>query len=221
MKHGCALFDLDGTLVDTAPDFILVLNQMRSQQGLPALPEATIRKTVSGGAREMVKLAFGGQSGEPAFDAHLAEFLDLYGQLIGRGESRSLLFPGLTGLLQELRARQIPWGIVTNKPDRFASQLITTLALEPAVLICPDHVTRAKPDPEPLLLACEMIGSPAEQSIYVGDHQRDIEAGRNANMQTVVVGWGYFDEPEPLSAWQAHHMADSAQQLSDLLLAQL
>lgn len=217
MTLAAVLFDLDGTLVDTAPDFIAVLNAMRQDHQLEPLAADTIRNTVSGGAREMVKLAFGGQPGEAKFDALLTEFLHRYGEQVFAGQSQSVLFPGFDSLLPTLERKNIPWGIVTNKPERFAKALLPGLNINPATLICPDHVSEPKPAPEALLLACQQLLVDPRQSVYLGDHHRDIIAGRNAEMKTIAVGWGYFDEPNPQETWQADYLVHTTEQLATLL----
>lgn len=210
------LFDLDGTLIDTAPDFIRCLNELRQQDGLPALPAHDIRRSVSNGARAMVRIGF---SLEPDHSDYLAKhtaFLDLYEAGVAV-ETR--LFEGMDSLLVSLEQRNIPWGIVTNKPVRFAEPLVKALGLAErcASLVCPDHVTDRKPHPEALFLACKQIGVNPEQGIYVGDHVRDIEAGRNARMKTIAVRYGYIEEPETVDLWQADMIADTVNDLAKLL----
>ncbi len=214
VKVDCILFDLDGTLLDTAPDFAHILNSMRKEQRLPALDPQIIRDTVSGGARKMVGLAFGGQQGEPKFDKNLATFLERYHEQIINLTSHSQLFDGMDTLLHTLENKNIAWGIVTNKPERFSTPLMTQLNLKPQVLICPDHVNEAKPSPEPLLLACEKLNKKPATSIYVGDHKRDIDSAIAANMKSVVANWGYFSEENPKEAWQADCLAQTP---SDIL----
>lgn len=210
------LFDLDGTLIDTAPDFILCLNQLRQQHGLPNLPADDIRPSVSNGARAMIRVGFGLEPEHPDYLARHTAFLDLYEAGVAI-ETR--LFEGMDTLLQSLEARNIPWGIVTNKPARFASPLIQALGLAErcASLICPDHVAQRKPDPEPLFLACQQIGADPARAIYVGDHERDIEAGRNAGMKTIAVRYGYIEAPEAVDLWQADIVANTVTDLAKLL----
>lgn len=210
------LFDLDGTLVDTAPDFIRCLNQLRQHHGLPALPAEQIRPSVSNGARAMIRVGFGL---EPEHDGYLEKhsaFLDLYEAGVA---VETTLFPGMNKLLANLESRTIPWGIVTNKPARFAEPLIEALGLAQrcATLICPDHVTERKPHPEPLLLACRQIQASPVKSIYIGDHERDIAAGRNAGMHTIAVRYGYIEHPETIDLWQADHVVDTVSDLAKLL----
>lgn len=215
-QPSAVLFDLDGTLIDTAPDFIRCLNLLRQQHGLSALPAEQIRRSVSNGARAMIRVGFGLEPEHPDFPGKHTAFLDLYEAGVAV-ETR--LFEGMDPLLLSLEQRGIPWGIVTNKPERFAAPLIQALGLADrcASLVCPDHVTDRKPHPESLFLACTQIGAAPEQTVYVGDHQRDIEAGRNARMKTIAVRYGYIEEPETVDLWQADIVADTVSDLAKLL----
>jgi len=210
------LFDLDGTLMDTAPDFIRCLNELRGKHGLEALPPGLIRRSVSNGARAMVRVGFELEPDHPDYLEKHTAFLDLYEQGVAV-ETR--LFDGMDSILRSLEARNIPWGIVTNKPARFAIPLVSALGLDDrcAVVVCPDHVTHRKPHPESLQLACERMGTAADKGIYVGDHERDIEAGRNAGMTTIAVRYGYIEEPHTVDLWQADLIADTVQDLAKLL----
>lgn len=210
------LFDLDGTLIDTAPDFIRCLNQLRKTNGLCALPDEHIRRSVSNGARAMIRIGFGLEPDHPQYLEKHAAFLDLYEAGVAL-ETR--LFEGMDELLKTLEAQRIPWGIVTNKPARFAVPLIRSLDLADrcAALVCPDHVQHRKPHPEALLLASRQIGIDPGAGIYVGDHERDIEAGRNAGMKTIAVRYGYIEEPDAVDLWQADLIADTVTDLAKLL----
>jgi len=213
---GAVLFDLDGTLVDTAPDFIRCLNQLRRQQGLDDLPAEKIRPSVSNGARAMIRVGFGLEPEDPGFRENLEAFLDLYEAGVGE---ETTLFEGIESLLRSLESRAVPWGIVTNKPLRFAAPLLDALGLARrcAAAICPDHVSNSKPDPEGLFLACEQIGIRPDSAIYIGDHARDIEAGRNAGMKTIAVRYGYIEAPDAIDLWQADVIADTVSDLAKLL----
>jgi phosphoglycolate phosphatase len=198
------LFDLDGTLVDTAPDFVRVLNNMRDKYGRPALASEKIRPAVSAGARTMVKVGFPEYELEsPEFAQLRQEFLDAYGADICQ---ESQLFTGLDALLERLEARGIPWGIVTNKPRIYSEALLLALNLAQrcAVLVCPDDVSQTKPHPEPMYLACKQLNVDPIQTVYIGDHLRDIQAGNNAQMTTIAVGFGYIVEGEDINDWQAN-----------------
>ena len=210
------LFDLDGTLLDTAPDFIRCLNQLRQHHGLAPLPPEHIRRSVSNGARAMIRVGFGLEPDHPDYLEKHTAFLDLYETGVAV-ETR--LFEGLDTLLQALEQRHIPWGIVTNKPVRFAAPLVEALGLDQrcSVLVCPDHVSQRKPHPEALILACRQLGAPPAQAVYVGDHERDIEAGRNAGMTTIAVRYGYIEAPETVDLWQADLVVDTVSDLANLL----
>ncbi|MGP9834094.1 HAD family hydrolase [Marinobacter sp. NSM] len=210
------LFDLDGTLIDTAPDFIRCLNLLRQQHNLEPLPPEYIRRSVSNGARAMIRVGFELEPEHPDYLEKHTAFLDLYGAGVA---VETTLFEGMDELLLNLENRSIPWGIVTNKPARFAIPLIEALGLAQrcATLICPDHVTERKPHPEPLFLACREIGAEPQQAIYVGDHERDIEAGRNAGMHTIAVRYGYIEQPESVDLWQADIIVDTVSDLAKLL----
>ncbi|AMQ87858.1 phosphoglycolate phosphatase [Marinobacter sp. LQ44] len=210
------LFDLDGTLIDTAPDFIRCLNMLRQQHELAPLPAEHIRRSVSNGARAMIRVGFGLEPEHPDYLEKHTAFLDLYEAGVA---IETTLFEGMDELLLDLERRSIPWGIVTNKPARFAIPLIEALGLAErcATLICPDHVAERKPHPESLLLACREIGAEPKQAVYVGDHERDIEAGRNAGMRTIAVRYGYIEQPESVDLWQADIIVDTVSDLAKLL----
>lgn len=211
------LFDLDGTLVDTAPDFIRVLNVIRGRYDREPLPHDTIRAAVSAGARAMVQVGFPELSlDSPEFGRIRQEFLDLYAEGLAE-ESR--LFDGMETVLSTLEARGIPWGVVTNKPRVYSVPLLAGLNLDRrcGVLVCPDDVTRTKPDPEPLFLACRNLSVEPARSAYVGDHVRDIDAGRNAGMPTVAAAWGYIVNGEDPRDWRADLFADAVTDLLPLL----
>ena len=210
------LFDLDGTLIDTAPDFIRCLNMLRQQHELAPLPAEHIRRSVSNGARAMIRVGFGLEPEHPDYLEKHTAFLDLYEAGVA---IETTLFEGMDELLLDLESRSIPWGIVTNKPARFAIPLIEALGLAErcATLICPDHVAERKPHPESLFLACREIGAEPKQAIYVGDHERDIEAGRNAGMRTIAVRYGYIEQPESVDLWQADIIVDTVSDLAKLL----
>jgi phosphoglycolate phosphatase len=209
-------FDLDGTLIDTAPDFYTVLNGMLREAGLAELPYEKVRAQVSNGGGAVVRAGFGGNVGEPEFDARLKEFLDRYVEHLAVGTT---LFDGMELVLSRLEKNNIPWGIVTNKPARFTVPLLAGLKLTDRVgpVICPDHVAERKPHPEGLLNAAAMVGAEPSRCIYVGDHIRDIEAGRRAGMTTIGVLFGYLDKGEDPYAWQADHYAADTAELLQLL----
>ena len=210
------LFDLDGTLLDTAPDFALVLNIMKRRRDQQCIPYARVRETVSDGARALVTMAFNIQPDEPDFEPLRAELLSLYDQHLGT-ETRP--FEGIPELLGALGDRQLPWGVVTNKPSWLAEPLLQRISLHPpmSVLICPDHVTHTKPDPEPMLLACTRLHTQPAHTVYIGDHDRDIQAGRAAGMPTVAAAYGYVHSAAAVASWQADFEVGHASDILPLL----
>lgn len=210
------LFDLDGTLLDTAADFTRVLNSLLSEHGLPPQHYDAVRRRVSDGARAVVNLGFTLTPEDPAFDGLLTAFLDRYEQALSEQTS---LFPGMDEQLQALEARHIAWGIVTNKPERFTVPLLRQIGLSErcATAICPDHVRERKPAAEPILLACSQLGIDASEAVYVGDHRRDIEAGRNAHMPTIACRYGYISEGEQPEDWNPDRIINTPQELLSAL----
>lgn len=213
------LFDLDGTLIDTAADFIRIIQQMCREEGRPLVAPELIRTQVSEGARAMVKLVYPElQLEDPVFLQHRQRFLDMYGADIAVDTD---LFDGMYPLLEQLEENDIPWGIVTNKPRWLSEALLQALNLSErcAVLVCPEDVTRTKPDPEPMYLAAKQLNLAAEDCIYVGDHPRDIDAGRHAQMLTILAAYGYlpFQYKDDLNAWQADHIVHTVAELHQLI----
>ncbi len=207
------LFDLDGTLLDSAPDMLATANRMRADRGLPAMALAELRPHVSKGARAMLAAAFPQMEQVPR-EALVPEFLAVYEQELGR---HSGVFDGVEALLQALEAAGTTWGIVTNKPEYLARQIVPQLGWQQrcAVLIGGDTFAEKKPHPMPLLAAAERIGLPAKACIYVGDDERDIVAARAAGMPSVAALWGYRDADEQPAAWGADVMCDSPVELAD------
>ncbi|MDX9874951.1 MAG: HAD-IA family hydrolase [Spongiibacteraceae bacterium] len=210
------LFDLDGTLIDTAPDFVVVLNRLLERHGQQPLAAERIRQTVSDGAGALVTLGFGVTAEDPRHEPLRQQLLELYGTHLA---VESQLFAGMEQLLDALDAARIAWGVVTNKPLLYADPLMRALALDTrcGTLICPDHVQRRKPDPEALLLACERLGASPVHSIYVGDHRRDIEAGQRAGMVTIACTYGYILAHDPCHGWGADYVIDTPNDLFELL----
>ena len=196
------LFDLDGTLIDSAPDLAGACNEMRAERGLAALPYERLRAMVGAGARGMVGAGFGLTPADVGYAALRDEFLARYEARMTR-ETR--VFAAIQPLLASLRQRELPWGIVTNKAARFAEPLVDWLGLagEVAALVCGDTTPHAKPHPAPLLEAARRMGVAAADCVFVGDDRRDVEAGRAAGMRTVIAAWGYLGEGDPLDAWAA------------------
>lgn len=214
------LFDLDGTLVDSAPDLAGATNEMLLARELPLLPLEQLRPMAGAGARGMMGLAFQVTPQDPPFEALKAEFFDRYEARLLR-ETRA--FEGVEALLAGLESQGLGWGIVTNKSERFALPLTAGLGLDrrAAAVIGGDTTPHAKPHPEPLFEAARRAGVAPEHCIYVGDDHRDITAGRAAGMQTVAVSWGYLGRGEPIEAWGADAIARRPQDLLALVRAAL
>jgi 2-phosphoglycolate phosphatase len=215
-KPEAVLFDLDGTLLDTAPDFHWVINQLLAEHHLPEQPYAELRKHVSNGANAMLKAAFNVTDEHANLPRLHQQMLDLYAQHVA---TDSQLFPGIANLLKALDANQIPWGIVTNKPERFTTPILAELQLtqRSASVICPDHVSQIKPDPEALLLACHQIKAAPQNCIYIGDHKRDIEAGNRAKMFTIGALYGYINESDNPADWHANSYVDHANRILSVI----
>ena len=211
------LFDLDGTLLDTAPDFVTVVNRLLEEEGRAPMTAERIRAAVSNGSRALVERAFDIDEKHADFPRLRERLLELYaGNLL----VDTIPFPGITRLLGVLGEHGLAWGVVTNKPAWLAEPLLQRAALAPPlqVLVCPEHVQRTKPDPEPLTLACARLGCAPAQAVYIGDHRRDIDAGRGAGMRTIAAGWGYLEAGESAHDWQADHTVATVAEAQRLIL---
>jgi len=210
------LFDLDGTLIDTAPEFIHIAAQLRREANLPEADAKTIWHAVSDGAIGMVQAALEIPPTDPALEFWRQRFLDHYESGLG---AHSHPYPGIRELVSSLQSHEIPWGVVTNKLSRFAKPLMSLMAFVPEahVILTPDDVVRPKPDPESLLLACAQLQCSASDTIFVGDHRRDIEAGMSAGCQTIAASYGYLAEDESAADWGADAVANSSQELQNLI----
>jgi len=216
LLKGPVLFDLDGTLIDSAPDLAGAGDEMRLARGLPPFGVQHFRPMVGSGARGMVAQAFGVGPDDASFASLRDEFLARYEQRMTR-ETR--VFAHMLPLLDALDATRRPWGIVTNKASRFAEPVVRALGLQEraAVLICGDTTSHSKPHPEPLFEAARRVGAPASTCSYVGDDLRDVQAGRAAGMTTVIAAWGYLGAGDPIDAWGADHVVHGAEDLLKLL----
>jgi 2-phosphoglycolate phosphatase len=212
------LFDLDGTLIDSAPDLAGAANRLRAEHGMAPLPLAQLRPMVGSGARGMVGVAFGVAPGEPRFEPLRDAFLAHYeaGLL-----EKTHPFDGVDAMLSALEAAGIPWGIVTNKATRFTTPIVAGLGLvqRAAVVVCGDTTSRSKPHPEPLWHAARAMGLAPGDVVYVGDDLRDAQAAQAAGMAMVVATWGYLGLGEPVHNWGADALADAPSQLLDWLRA--
>lgn len=206
------LFDLDGTLVDSAPDLAGAGNEMRLHRGLPPLPYEHLRPMVGSGARGMVGAALRVAADDPEFPALRDEFLSRYEARLTR-ESR--IFDAMVPVLAALDLAGTRWGIVTNKITRYTQPVVRDLGLaaRAAVVISGDSTPHAKPHPAPLLEAARRLDIPAGECVYVGDDMRDVQAGRAAGMRTIAAAWGYLGMGEPITAWDADAVIESPVEL--------
>ena len=210
------LFDLDGTLADTALDLGGALNRLLARNGLPAVPMAQIRPVASHGANYLIKLGTGIEKGHPDHPRWRQEYLAEYEHGFC---DETVLFEGINPMLEQLARRSIAWGIITNKPHRFTSLLVPELGFiaPPAVVVSGDTCAESKPSMLPMHHACRQIGIAPERCLYVGDAARDMVAGKNAGMATALANWGYIAESDPVHEWPADARLDVPGQILDLL----
>jgi N-acetyl-D-muramate 6-phosphate phosphatase len=212
MKINTVLFDLDGTLIDTAPDMVDALNRMLERHGKPRLPYAHVRNTVSRGSLALVKLGFGDALPEQELKNLQHEYLAVYAEGLCVA---SRPFEGMMELLDELEAAGIRWGVVTNKPGWLTEPLLRQLGLHgrAACIVSGDTLPVRKPDPAPLRHAAKLAQREPGQCVYIGDDRRDVDAGRAAGMRTVVARYGYIEDREDPRQWEADDMIDDIAQL--------
>jgi phosphoglycolate phosphatase len=210
------LLDLDGTLLDTAPDLADALNAVLVEQGRPPLPFEHIRPVVSHGGIALIELGFRLEHSDPAFEPLRQRLLEIYRANLS---ARTRPFPGMPELLETIEARGLNWGVVTNKPGWLTDPLLQELKLfeRAACVVSGDTLDERKPHPAPMLYACEQAGSTPEQCVYVGDAQRDIEAGNNAGMHTLVALFGYIQAEDDPYSWDADAAINSPGELLDWL----
>jgi phosphoglycolate phosphatase len=210
------LFDLDGTLIDSAPDLGSAADKMRVDRGLAPLGLAAYRSMAGSGARGMMGVAFGMTTDSSEYEAYKAEFLDNYQMAM---MNLTQAFDGVAELLLHLPLRGLPWGIVTNKSERFALPLARTMPVlkGAAVVVGGDTTPHAKPHPEPLFEAARRLGLPPQACLYVGDDERDVVAGRAAGMRTVAAQYGYLGAAADTSGWGADFLIEIPDQLLKIL----
>lgn len=215
-KLRTVLFDLDGTLADTAPDLAAALNEVRAEHGLPPLPYERIRCQVSNGATALIRLGFGGDEHSPEFAALRSRLLELYRAGLA---VHTRLFAGMEETLARIEQEGRNWGVVTNKPAWLTEPLLASLdiAHRAVCVVSGDSTENRKPHPEPLLEASRRAGSPPARCVYVGDSPRDIQAGRAAGMHTLVALFGYIPADEEPAGWGADALIEHPADLLDYL----
>lgn len=211
--HG-VLFDLDGTLLDSAPDLYAALLEQCVEEGVVAPPYAPVREVVSRGARAVLRCAFA-ERGDERVEALVPRYLELYQRVMA---SQTQAFEGIEALLAGIEARGWRWGIVTNKAAFLTDELLRRIgwAERSSAIVCGDTLPVRKPDPAPVLLACEQAGLLPARSVFVGDDRRDVEAGAAAGLYTVAVSWGYLDGGDPRQ-WGADVVLNHPAELAALL----
>ena len=210
------LFDLDGTLADTAPDLAAAVNRMLVARGRAPLPLAALRPLASHGARGLIGKAFQVAPGDAGYEPLRQEFFREYESALC---DHSTLFPGMAETLDSLDAAGLRWGIVTNKMARFTDPLVHALGLDrrAACVVSGDTTPHAKPHPEPLLHALRQSEYSARHAVYVGDDLRDVQAGQAAGMRTVIAAYGYLGDTKPVENWGADYVIERPADLLDLL----
>lgn len=215
-KVQAVLFDLDGTLIDSAPDLGAAVDKMRVARGLSSLPLSHYRPMAGAGARGMIGLAFGWTPEHPDYEQLKEEFFLNYEACL---TERTFAFDGVPQLIQQLDDMRMPWGVVTNKSKRFTEPLTQAMPLfsSAAVVISGDTTPHAKPHPAPLLEAAKRLGVDPAACVYVGDDERDIVAGHAAQMKTVAATYGYLGAQSDVTSWQAHAQIEAPDQLLQLI----
>ena len=211
------LFDLDGTFADTAPDLAHALNQTLAAHHEPTLTVEQIRPAVSHGGKALIELGFKISDSNPGFEPLRLELLEFYKQDIA---THTILFDGINALIEQLPLLGISWGIVTNKPGWLTDPLMSALGIsdQACSIVSGDTLAQRKPDPEPLLYAAKQCGIAAEACLYIGDAERDIVAGKRANMRTMVARYGYIETDSHPADWQADIYIDHANEILDWVL---
>ena len=215
-KIKTVLFDLDGTLIDTAPDMARSLNILLDEEQLPQLTFDEIRPVVSNGSIAFVNLGFGDDVEENHLRYLKERYLEIYQE---RLYVDSTLFDGINELLNKIEQQNMKWGVITNKPSWLTDPLMQQIGLtdRAACIISGDTTANRKPHPEPMYLACLQADSKPHECIYIGDAQRDIEAGKNAGMQTITAAYGYIAEQDDINEWQADYVVEHAGDIINIL----
>lgn len=201
------LFDLDGTLIDSAPQLIGALNQLRLKYNLPPIPFLKARPFASHGAAGLLKAGFDIDKNDPLFDSRIGEFLDIYKEIFNQDVQ---CMDGVEALIQNLNHKKIPWGIVTNKSSKFSVPIVMAHPLLKLAqcLISGDDVNTPKPSPEGLMKAASMLSIQPSEVIYLGDDRRDIKAANDAGMISMIARYGYLEVGDDGKNWNAHHIID-------------
>lgn len=216
MSLRAVFFDLDGTLLDTAPDLGGALNLLLEAKGKARIADEVVRVEVSNGSYALIELGFASKLGDPQAEALRQELLSIYAANIA---VHTTVFSGIETLIEKLTSENITWGIATNKPWVYTEPLLKhfQFASAPQCVICPEHVKARKPDPESLQLACEQAGCAINEAVYIGDHERDIQCGQRTKMTTIAAAYGYIADKTLVSQWNADYCVNSADEIWPIL----
>jgi len=206
------MFDLDGTLLDTAPEFVTCVNRLLVEENREPISAELLRNQVSNGSVAMIAYAFGIDATHPEFEPLRQRLLDYYIEQIG---SDTQFFSGIAELLQQLDARGLSWGIATNKPSLYTHALLKVLDIKPAPrsVICPDDVQHRKPHPESLFLAGQHLDCLPHNIVYIGDHKRDIDCGKDAGAITIAAAFGYIEDDDNVDSWGADYKVERGEDI--------
>lgn len=208
------MFDLDGTLVDTASDFYWVITRMCTERNAPTPAREVVEAQASNGSKAMLMASFDLSEDDPNLSQMVKEFLALYAEHLS---IESQLYPGIPELLTELETQGIPWGVATNKPERFTLPLLQALELNPACIVCPENVSEKKPHPESLVLANKLTATRPSATLFIGDHIRDIECGKQSGAITISAAYGYIEPESPPESWNADYIVSSADEIFSVI----
>lgn len=215
-NYELVLFDFDGTLADTARDMVNALNSLLSVNSLAPVDYETVRPQVSNGTPALLRIGFGCSPGDAQYEPLRRGFLEIYESNLC---VHTALYPGMDAILQQCEATETAWGVVTNKPEYMTRLIVEQLGLtdKAACIVGGDTLKLRKPDPAPVLHACECVGISPDMAVFVGDSGRDIEAGRTAGLTTIGVTYGYIPPDDSPQAWGADHLVSSIAEIADLL----
>lgn len=211
------LFDLDGTLIDTAHDFVQIINMMRAERGLSPLDASAIIPQIALGSANMTKFGFELEEDSEQFEPTLQQFYQNYMNTMGEHAKE---FPGISNLIQQFDAKGIKWGVVTNRKLAFIPQILQQFELHDGAhcIVGSDSTPHRKPHPAPLLYAAQQVAATPENCFYVGDYPTDIEAGKAAGMKTIAVSWGYHNGIETLEKEQPDHLVNKAEEIASIII---
>lgn len=218
MTLEAVLFDLDGTLLDTAADFRTALNRLLQEEGRPTLEDQDVRVMVSNGSANLVAQAFAIDNSHAEFEPLRLRLLEHYADCM---LDNTRPYAGMEESLEFIQSRGKAWGIVTNKPQYFTDAIIAGLGMNPATLICPEHTGKPKPDPAGIVLGCAELNCAPENCLYIGDHKRDIDAGKGAGCKTMAAAYGYIEANDDATTWGADWLLMQSTDLPQLLAEHL